>query len=70
MQARKGSRVLPECQSIACMGFQYVLMRECKATAGLAIYNARPIGEVSKLSSLAAGFKLHLHRAAEGVDNV
>lgn len=34
------------------MGFLYVLMRECQAIAGFAIYNARPIEEVSKLSSL------------------
>lgn len=34
------------------MGFLYVLMRKCQAITGLAIYNARPIGEVSKLSSL------------------
>lgn len=45
---RKGSRVLPECQNIACMEFLYVLMRESQATAGFAIYNARPIGQVSK----------------------
>lgn len=34
------------------MGFLYVLMRKCQAITGLAIYNARPIGEVSKNSLL------------------
>lgn len=52
MQAARAVVYLPECQSIACMEFLYVLMRKCQAITGLAIYNARPIGGVSKLSSL------------------
>lgn len=54
---RKGSCLclLPECQSIACRGFLYVLMRKSQATAGLAIYDTRAIGEVSKLFSSVTG---------------
>lgn len=37
------------------MGFLYVLMRKCQATAGLAIYNTGPIREVSKLFSSVTG---------------
>lgn len=64
-------------ESIACIGFLYVLMRECQASAGFAIYNARSIGQESanfvfllRQESEVAGFKLHVHWAAEGVDNV
>lgn len=45
------------CQSfenIACIGFLYVLMRECQTSAGFAIYNARSIGQVSKLCLCSA----------------
>lgn len=47
--------VLPEFREHCMHWVLYVLMRECQATAGLAIYHTRPIGQVST-SREGAGF--------------